>query len=69
MLRKFLAAVGVTMAASGSTTAAERYKPYAESHANFLYNFLFCDDIELFRTQGAEKGVGLWNTLLVERPD
>lgn len=69
MLRKFLAAVGVTMAASGSTTAAERYKPYAESHANFLYNFLFCDDIELFRTQGAEKGVGLWNTLLAERPD
>ncbi len=69
MLRKFLTAIGLTVAASGSTTAAELYKPYAESHANYLYNLLFCDDIELFRTQGAEKEVGLWNTLLAERPD
>lgn len=69
MLRKLLAAIGLTLAASGSTTATELYKPYAESHVNFLYNLLFCDDINLFKTQGAEKGVGLWGTLLAERPD
>lgn len=69
MLRKLLAAIGLTLAASSSATAAEFYKPYAESHVNFLYNLLFCDDINLFKTQGPEKGVGLWGTLLAERPD
>lgn len=69
MLKKLLAAVGVTLAASGSTTAAEIYKPYAESHANFLYNLLFCDDINLFKTEGASTSAGLWGTLLAERPD
>lgn len=69
MLKKFLAAIGVTLAASGSATAAGLYKPYAELHANFLYNLLFCDDINLFKTQGANTNVGLWGTLLAERPD
>lgn len=69
MLKKLLAAVGVTLAASGSTAATELHKPYAESHVNFLYNLLFCDDINLFRNQGSEKGVGLWGTLLAETPD
>ncbi len=69
MLGKLLAAVGITLAASGSTTATELYKPYAESHVNFLYNLLFCDDINLFKTQGSEKDVGLWGTLLAEQAD
>jgi len=69
MLGKLLATIGLTLAASGSTTATELYKPYAQSHVNFLYNLLFCDDINLFKTQGAEKGVGLWGTLLAEQPD
>ena len=69
MLKKLLAAIGVTLAASSSTTATELYMPYAESHVNLLYNLLFCDDISLFKTQGTEKGVGLWGTLLAERPD
>lgn len=69
MLRKLLAAIGLTLAAGGSTTAAEFYKPYAESYVNFLYNLLFCDDISLFKAQGTEKIVGLWGTLLAEQPD
>jgi hypothetical protein len=69
MLKKLLAAIGVTLAASGSTSGAELYKPYAESHVNFLYNLLFCDDIDLFKTHGTESGAGLWGTLLAERPD
>lgn len=69
MLKKLLAAICITLAASGSTNATEIYKPYTESHVNFLYNLLFCDDISLFKTHGAEKSVGLWGTLLAERPD
>lgn len=69
MLKKLLVAVGVTLAASGSTTATEIYKPYAESHVNFLYNLLFCDDLNLFKNQSSERDVGLWGTLLAEEPD
>jgi hypothetical protein len=69
MLKKLLAAVGITLAASGPTTATELYKPYAESHVNFLYNLLFCDDLNLFRNQNNEKGLGLWDALLAERTD
>jgi hypothetical protein len=69
MLKKILAAVGVALAASGSTTATELYKPYAESHVNFLYNLLFCDEPNLFKNQKSEKDVGLWSALLTEPPD
>lgn len=69
MLRKILATIGLTLAANGSTAATELYNPYTESHVNFLYNLLFCDDINLFKTQSAEKDVGLWATLLAEQPD
>lgn len=64
MLKKLLAAVGMTLAAGAHPAAAEFYKPYAESHVNFLYNLLFCDDLNLFRNQDNEKRVGLWGTLL-----
>ncbi len=69
MLKKLLAAVGITLAASGSTSATELYKPYTESHVNFLYNLSFCDDLSLFRNQNSEKGVALWGALLAEHPD
>lgn len=69
MLKNLLAAVGLSLAASGTTSATDLYKPYAESHVNFLYNLLFCDDLDLFRNQGGKKGVGVWDTLLSEHPD
>ena len=50
-------------------TDAKRHKPYAKSHFNFLYNLLFCDNIDLFKTHSAEKDVGPWSTLLAEQPD
>jgi hypothetical protein len=65
-LNKLLAAVGITLTASGAASAAELYKPYAESHVNFLYNILFCDDFSLFK---AETHTGLWVTLLAQKPD
>jgi hypothetical protein len=69
MLKKLLTTLGIGLAASSSASAAEFYKPYAETHANFLYNLLFCDDLTLFKNQDSAKGDGLWQTLLAERPD
>jgi hypothetical protein len=50
----------------------EFYEPYAESQVNFLYNLLFCDDINLFKNddivEGAESN-GLWPILLADSPD
>lgn len=47
----------------------EFYEPYKESHVNFLYNLLFCDDIALFRNENAAKVGVPWSMLLAERPD
>ena len=48
---------------------ADFYKPYAEAHANFLYNLLFCDDIGLFKNDETVKAEGLWATLLADKSD
>ena len=48
---------------------ADFYKPYAEAHANFLYNLLFCDDISLFKNDETVKTEGLWATLLADKSD
>jgi hypothetical protein len=69
MIKKLLAMLGVGNVASAPASAAEFYKPYAESHANLLYNLLFCDDLALFRNQDAVKSSPLWATLLAEKPD
>lgn len=70
MLKKILAALGISLAANGPADAAELYKPYAESHVNFLYNLLFCDDITLFKNENITNGGdALWQTLVAEKPD
>ena len=69
MLKKLLTTLGIGLAANGSATATELYKPYAKSHVDFLYNLLFCDDITLFKNQANTKGDGLWPALLAEQPD
>jgi hypothetical protein len=68
-MKKFLAILGIGLAASGSATASELYKPYAESHVNFLYNLLFCDDLTLFKKQNNAESEGLWAALLADKPD
>ena len=45
------------------------YEPYKESHVNFLYNLLFCDDIDLFKNEETLKMDGVWSTLMAEHPD
>ncbi len=69
MLKKILATLGIGLATNGAAKGTELYKPYAESHANFLYNLLFCDDINLFKKQDNTEGDGLWSTLLAEPAD
>jgi hypothetical protein len=69
VLKKLLATLGIAIAANGSATASELYKPYAESHVNFFYNLLFCDDFGLFKNQNTVRQDGLWGTLLADKTD
>jgi hypothetical protein len=68
MLKKLLAVFGIGGAKS-SGAAAPFFKPYAEPHVNFLYNLLFCDDINLFRNDQKTQGDGPWPTLLEAQPN
>ncbi len=69
MLKKFLAAIRIMAATTSPVIAAEFYQPYAESHVNFFYNLLFCDDPNLFKSQNGAKNEGLWATLLADTVD
>jgi hypothetical protein len=69
MLKKLFAAVRMTKAASGSVAPKGLYSPYTESHVNFLYNLLFCDDLGLFKNQSAKKDCDLWGPLLADEAD
>jgi hypothetical protein len=68
MLKKLLAMLGISERANAGAAAAF-FEPYAEPHVNFLYNLLFCDDIDLFRNEKSTQGDGLWSTLLAVQPD
>jgi hypothetical protein len=69
MLKKILAILGISAAVGAPARAAGLYAPYAEPHLNLLYNLLFCDDLELFRTPDTVKGGAPWTTLLAAKPD
>ena len=45
------------------------YEPYSESHVNFLYNLLFCDDIALFKNEETVNAEGVWSILLPDNAD
>ena len=68
-LKRLLATFGIGLTTGVPVSAAEFYKPYAETHVNFLYNLLFCDNIEQFKNEKNAQGDGLWPTLLAEQPD
>ncbi|MBL8473372.1 MAG: hypothetical protein JNM98_16355 [Rhodocyclaceae bacterium] len=44
------------------------HEPYADAQVNFLYNLLFCDNLELFR-RGERQADPTWSALLAERAD
>ncbi|MGI4721619.1 MAG: hypothetical protein ACRYGO_22700 [Janthinobacterium lividum] len=62
-------ATGITTACDSHVEATGLYSPYAEPHVNFMYNLLFCDDVELFRRPGGGDEDGLWGPLLADTPD
>jgi hypothetical protein len=66
-LKRIQAILGIGLTAGVQTPAPEFYKPYAEPHVNFLYNLLFCDDINLFKNEKNAHGNDLWPTLLAEQ--
>src|SRR5581483_3508283 len=71
VIRKLLAAIGIGIATSAQAVppVPPRYAPYKNEAFNFIYNLLFCDDLELFRS-GENKNIeGPWVTLLAKNPD
>lgn len=70
MFKKLVAALGFGNASGGGPVAATGlHSPYAETHVNFLYNLLFCDDPALFRNSSSTGESSVWTRLLADRPD
>lgn len=69
MFRKLFAALGFGKASGGPAAAAGLHSPYAETHVNFMYNLLFCDDLALFRNSRSTEESNVWTRLLADRPD
>lgn len=69
MFKKLFAALGFGKASGGSMTAEGLHKPYAETHVNFMYNLLFCDDLALFRNSRGTEAGSVWTELRADRPD
>jgi hypothetical protein len=69
MLKKILASIGSRFGANSHASATKFFKPYKDSHLNFLYNLLFCDDLKLFKSQNNAQHVDILNALFSEHPD
>lgn len=63
MFKKLLSMFG-TGAMATSTMAVPFHSPYSIKSTNLIYNLLFCDNIELFKSSENEKDSSLWKPLL-----
>ncbi|MHC5172605.1 MAG: hypothetical protein ACYSPJ_02405, partial [Planctomycetota bacterium] len=63
MFKKFLSMFGAGAMAT-STMAAPYHSPYSKKSTNLVYNLLFCDNLELFKSSENEKDSSLWKPLL-----
>ncbi len=61
-------ATTVTNGPDDATGLAAFHEPYADPAVNYLYNLLFCDDLDLFRIEEAEADAA-WAAFLAEEPD
>lgn len=73
MLKKLLAAFGKKNDSVPDSRAATAptglHAPYTESHTNFLYNLLFCDELDLFKDPDGEPATGALGAVMVDEPD
>jgi len=67
MLRKLLAAVGLSAVATTGAVAQPPYAPYQSSAANEIYNLLFCDDLAAFKPR-AGQSPDSWQVALFSEP-
>ncbi len=63
MLRKLLAAVGLSVAATAEAVTNPPYSPYTSGAANAIYNMLFCDNPTAFEAKPGERPT-LWQAVL-----
>jgi hypothetical protein len=69
MFRKILASLGIGAAQAPAQPQAPRYAPYRSDACNFIYNLLFCDNLEMFRNGHGDDRDGPWVALLADQPD
>ena len=72
MFRKILAGLGIGSAQAPAQAAAKpqapRYSPYRNDACNFIYNLLFCDNLEMFRNAHGNDRDGPWAAILADTP-
>lgn len=71
MFKELLAAVGLKTDTRAPAPAIPSglHHPYGRDDVDFMYNLLFCDDVDLFRNPKNEASGEPWQTLLAEPPD
>lgn len=69
MFKKLFAALGTKPQATAAAARTGLYSPYGRSDVDFMYNLLFCDDIDLFRNPTLDGDPGPWPVLLADPPD
>lgn len=67
MFSKLLAAVGMSFAAASGAVAGTPYSPYSNEAANVIYNLLFCDNPDGFKSKPGEIPTR-WQTTLFSTP-
>jgi hypothetical protein len=63
MFNRFVTSIGLGETADKSSGSAGAPGPYANKEVNYIYNFLFCDDLALFRPRSGQSPTP-WSALL-----
>lgn len=66
--RKLLAFLSLGLVGASPVPEDQLHAPYKQPHTNFMYNLLFCDNLNLFRAGTAESTPGALATLLSKDP-
>lgn len=69
MLKKLLAAIGISRAAATVSAAEPTKGPYGDDSANSIYQLLFCDNLALFKTHHGGDDAEPWTTIFSKSHD